>query len=480
MDEDQRTVSAGEVTVTKRLDTNRFNTPAVSLEITSTADRSTSVTVTEPIPDSFAIENVGFHPEFGSEHWSISEDQIVFDRTIDPGDEYITVYGVRNVTDDELHKFLDGETVVSTSDGVGVSLEDAAGGDGSDDPIEELLLEADDETVRDVITGEDDSLTEEDLDESEAEDVEEDTDESEAEDAEEDLDGSEAEDAEEDTDESEAEDMEEDLDESEAEDMEEDLNEFEAEDAEEDLDEFEAEDVEGDLDEFEAEDVEGDLDEFEAEDAEEDTEDEEPGEYQELPDSVAEALAREVRNGSISEENERILREAFSDSQKTRRDVDLRIKQLQTQVADLAAYTDEFERFLDAYGTGDNAFDSLEESLSDVASRVKELEDSLGAVNQQAAEIESKLEATRDELDARSEEVDTLERRVSDAETELTDVLYLEEEVMELEDQSETLSNLEETVETLDAEMERMKRFRDRLSSAFGPGGDRIDERDDE
>ena len=464
MDEDQRTVSAGEVTVTKRLDTNRFNTPAVSLEITSTADRSTSVTVTEPIPDSFAIENVGFHPEFGSEHWSISEDQIVFDRTIDPGEEYITVYGVRNVTDDELHKFLDGETVVSTSDGVGVSLEDAAGGDGSDDPIEELLLEADDETVRDVITGEDDSLTEEDLDGSEAEDVEED------------LDESEAEDAEEDTDESEAEDMEEDLDESEAEDAEEDLDESKAEDVEEDLNEFEAEDI----NESKAEDMEGDLDEFEAEDAEEDTEDEEPGEYQELPDSVAEALAREVRNGSISEENERILREAFSDSQKTRRDVDLRIKQLQTQVADLAAYTDEFERFLDAYGTGDNAFDSLEESLSDVASRVKELEDSLGAVNQQAAEIESKLEATRDELDARSEEVDTLERRVSDAETELTDVLYLEEEVMELEDQSETLSNLEETVETLDAEMERMKRFRDRLSSAFGPGGDRIDERDDE
>ncbi len=480
MDEDQRTVSAGEVTVTKRLDTNRFNTPAVSLEITSTADRSTSVTVTEPIPDSFAIENVGFHPEFGSEHWSISEDQIVFDRTIDPGDEYITVYGVRNVTDDELHKFLDGETVVSTSDGVGVSLEDAAGGDGSDDPIEELLLEADDETVRDVITGEDDSLTEEDLDGSEAEDAEEDLDESEAEDVEEDTDESEAEDAEEDLDGSEAEDAEEDTDESEAEDMEEDLDESEAEDMEEDLNEFEAEDAEEDLDEFEAEDVEGDLDEFEAEDAEEDTEDEEPGEYQELPDSVAEALAREVRNGSISEENERILREAFSDSEKTRRDVDLRIKQLQTQVADLAAYTDEFERFLDAYGTGDNAFDSLEESLSDVASRVKELEDSLGAVNQQAAEIESKLEATRDELDARSEEVDTLERRVSDAETELTDVLYLEEEVMELEDQSETLSNLEETVETLDAEMERMKRFRDRLSSAFGPGGDRIDERDDE
>ncbi|MFB6228180.1 MAG: hypothetical protein ABEH88_06350 [Halobacteriales archaeon] len=428
MDEDQRTVSADEVTVTKRLDTDRFNTPAVTLDITSTADRSTSVTVTEPIPDSFAIENVGFHPEFGSEHWSISEDQITFNRTIDPGDEYTTVYGVRNVTDDELHEFLDCDTVVSTSDGVGVSFEDVAGGDVDDDPVEELLLEADDETVREVITGENDSLTEKDA--------------------------------------------------------EEDIDESEAEDAEEDIDESEAEDAEEDIDESEAEDAEEDIDESEAEDAKEDASDRDPAEityeYQELPDSVAEALAREIRDGSVSEENERILREAFADSGKTRRDVDLRIKQLQTQVADLAAYTDEFERFLDQYGTGDSAFDSLEESLSDVANRVKQLEDSLDTVNQQAAEIESRLEATRDELDDRVETVDALEERVTNLETDLSDVPDLEETVIDLEDQTEDLSDLQETVETLDAEMERMKQFRDRLSRVFGPDEDRINDRSGE
>jgi methyl-accepting chemotaxis protein len=486
MDGDQRTVSADAITVTKHLDTDRFNTPAVVLEITSTADRKTPVTVTEPIPDSFPIENIGFHPEFGSEHWSISDGRIVFDRTLDPGGEYTTVYGIRKAGDDELRTFLDSETSVSTGNGVAPGQDDA--GDGS---IEELLLEGEDETVREVIAAGDDSLgdleagtiddpeeqeREADIDEPETGDPDEseevepnaDTPDPQSESA----DGSETED----TDESDDQEPTGDTDESETEGVDE--SEVDV------IDEVEVET--GGL----GENSDGlDRDDFVALGAEEvgglGTQDEagDPGEttgdYRRLPDSVAEALAGEIRDGSISEENMRVLREAFSKRTQSQRNVDLRIKQLQTQVADLTAYTDEFERFLDEYGSGDSAVNSLEESLSDVASRVGELEDSLETVDEQATEIESRLEATRDELEDRAETVDSLEDRVTNVETDVDDLLYLEEDVMALEAYAETVSDLEEAVETLNAEMERMKGFRDRLTSAFGPDGDRIGEQDD-
>jgi hypothetical protein len=443
MDAGTQTVSTDEVTVTKRIDRDRFNTPAVILDITSTADRSTSVTVTEPIPDSFPLANIGFHPEFGSEHWAISEDKIVFNRTLAPDDEYTTVYGLRNVTNDSLTKFLNSETVVSAGDSIGVALEDTTSGD---DTAEELLMEHDDETVRRVITGANDSLVESEDEDTgvEEEDTGEDT-------------GVEEGDADEDTG------VETDVDVDAVSDVTEDVAE-ETEDGEKIL-ASEFEDLEEEIDGSEVEDVET----GEATD-----------EYEKLPDSVAEALAGEIRDGSITEEDERVLRETFSQPPETQRNVDIRIKRLQTEVADLAAYVDEFERILEV---GDDEYlESLEATLTEVTERVESLEESIDTVNRRLAEIEAGLETPRDdlgELEDRSGDADALEGRLENVEMAVEDILYLEEDVMELNDQLDVVQQLDETVEKLDAEMEEMKSFRNRLSSAFGPDADRLEERDE-
>ncbi len=465
MDGNQQTVSVDAITVTKRLDKDRFNTPAVVMEIRSTADRKTPVTVIEPIPDSFPVENIGFHPEFGSEHWAILNDRIVFNRTLDPDSEYTTLYGIREAGDEELRTFLDSETTVSTRNDVAVEQDNADNG-GDDGSIEELLLEGDDRTVRDVITGKNDSLASpeaEEVGEPEVEEVAEPEAEEVAEPEAEEVAEPEAEEVAE----PEAEEV--------AEPEAEEAVEPEKQEADEDADKSEAVALgtntngfnQNDFIALEAE----EADEFETEDADVDS-GEDTDDYKEPSDSVAEALAREIRDGSISEENERVLREAFSERSKTQRDVDLRIKQLQTQVADVAAYTDEFERFLDKYGTGDGVLNAFDGSLSDVISRVQELEDSLETVNQQVIKVESKLEAMHGELDDRADEIDSLEDRVTNAET------GLEEEAMELNRHAETISDLEATVEALNAEMERMKQFRDRLG-AFGPVVDQIEEQDD-
>jgi prefoldin subunit 5 len=487
MDEDRHAVSADGITVEKHVDTDRFKTPAVVLEITSAADRSATVTVTEPIPDAFAIEDIGFHPEFGGSNWSISGRNIVFERSIDPGEEYTTVYGVRDIGEDELATFVETGTSVTTDlddgsepasdagaadaetgeDGAVKAGDDQAaetdddGSIGADDdaapevgeePIEELLEEDDGEAVREAIAGEGELLGDAGDDAAPEADDEPDTDAA------------------------------------------------ESGDGEPPAEPATGADADG---EDEAPEAEG-----------------EAAGYHTLPGSVAEALAAEIRDGTITEGNERVLRGAFADDQEASGSVDARIEHLQTQVADLAAYTDELERFLDEHGGGDSALAAVEEGLSEVTETVETLEEDLDAVAESTDELESNLtslesglEEAREEigaLDERFEEVDAFEERLEDAETGIDDLLYLEEDLMELQarteslpdleddvselqDRTEDLDDLEESVadlreervadldgrldgladavDTLEAEMEEMKAFRDRLSSAFGPGG---------
>jgi len=421
MDGDQLTVSADEVTVEKRVTTDQFSMPAVILEITSAVDRSVRVTVREPVPESFSMENVGFHPEYGGEHWLVSDHEIVFSRRIDAGGEYTTVYGVRDVGDGAITTFLDAEPSISTGDDIPTG---TATTDADAAPISELLTEDDGEVVRNVIAGDDDSLSPAGEDDPEDGSVAE-TEEAPGEETEDTGDGNT--------------------------------------DAE-DTDGREAKASEDGGDHDTGADTVGPGKEATAE-------------YRELPGSVAEALAGEIRDGTISEENERVLRETFSEPPETRRNVDRRIKRLQTEVADLAASADEFERILE--GGIDGPLESLETDPSNVTERIEELEDSIDVLNRQMAEIEAGLDAVRDDLDAIEDGTEDthVPDRPENVEMEVEDVRYLEEMVMELEDEIDVVRQLEEAAETLETEMGEMKAFRDRLSSAFGSGTGYLGER---
>jgi outer membrane murein-binding lipoprotein Lpp len=442
-DEDANTVSADGVTVEKHVDTDQFKTPAVVLEITSVADRTVTVTVTEPIPEEFAIGDIGFHPEFGGEYWSISGREITFEREVDPGEEYTTVYGIRDIDEEEITTFLGTGTSVETDydadTGGGADTEADHDADGDTDPVEELLEKGDDDAVRDVIAGDRDSLPE--------------------------MEG-------------------------------------EADTPDEDQPGAATEEVPGIEEGTEPpQEKAGDSSEEESEDDKAGVVGSESSEYRTLPGSVAEALATEIRDGTIAAENERVLREAFAEPEEASGSVDARIEHLQTQVADLSAYTDELERFLDEHGGGDSALAAVEEELSEVTETVEALEDGVHALEESTDELGSDVDDIEPEVadveadvDALDDRVEETEARLDDAETGIDDLLYLEEDLMELEDRTEELPELKEAIEelreervadldsrleglegaidTLKSEMEDMKAFRDRLSSAFGPGGE--------
>lgn len=88
-------VSRDGVTVEKSFGSDDFPIPTITFVIRSERTEPVDVRFVDPVPDDVALEGVGFHPRFGSEHWSIEGEDIAFERSMDPEDEFTTVYGLR-------------------------------------------------------------------------------------------------------------------------------------------------------------------------------------------------------------------------------------------------------------------------------------------------------------------------------------------------------------------------------------------------
>jgi len=139
------TVSSDGVAVAKRFEADEFPVPAIAFRITSNRDEPVSIRLVDSVPEDVAVEDLGFHPEYGSEFWTIDDQQITFERDLDANTEYTTVYGIRSTGTDNVEQFLT-EPVIEMIDpplpeGEGDVLDDS----GSD-------------IVKDVIAGESDSV----------------------------------------------------------------------------------------------------------------------------------------------------------------------------------------------------------------------------------------------------------------------------------------------------------------------------------
>jgi len=155
-------VSSDGVTVDKRFEEDEFPVPAIAFEITSARSETVTVTIVDDVPEDVAVEDLGFHPEYGSEYWTIDEEQITFEREVETGSEYTTVYGIRATGTDDVEQFLTQPRI----ERVDPPLEE--GGDGGG-----VVDESGSDVVRDVISGDSDAvpgLDDED-DEDEGDDV---------------------------------------------------------------------------------------------------------------------------------------------------------------------------------------------------------------------------------------------------------------------------------------------------------------------
>ncbi|MFC4245698.1 AAA family ATPase, partial [Natribaculum luteum] len=170
-------VSDDGLTVRKAFVADEFPVPAIRFEIDSERDVPVSFRLSEPIPESFPMDNVGFHPEYHSDDWTAFQDNHVeFTGTVDPDDSLVTVYGIRLGDEDDAGDFLTEPTIEDVHTDDEVSPDAASDAEEVDDTtIEDIISDDRNQVVKDMLSGESDSvpgLDVESTDESTADDTE--------------------------------------------------------------------------------------------------------------------------------------------------------------------------------------------------------------------------------------------------------------------------------------------------------------------
>jgi hypothetical protein len=129
---DSVTVSAEGVRVDKRFAADAFPVPAIAFEITSGRDEQVTVRLSESVPPGVETKSLGFHPDYGSEHWTVDGGTLVFERGLEPGGSFTTVYGVDRREAGGVEQFLTEPTIEAVDpplreepsyDSVGVSVD---------------------------------------------------------------------------------------------------------------------------------------------------------------------------------------------------------------------------------------------------------------------------------------------------------------------------------------------------------------------
>jgi archaellum component FlaC len=399
-------VSSDGVTVDKRFEEDEFPVPAIAFEIQSSRSEMVTVVIVDDVPEDVAVEDLGFHPEYGSEYWTIDENQITFEREIEAGAEYTTVYGIRATGTEDVEQFLTEPRIESV-----------------DPPLEEsddtVVDEDSSDVVRDVISGDSDAVPGLDDDESDDGDVE-------------------------------------------------------------TLDLKDPNDPSDDgapsgagAAAVAAGDEEGDAESASVE-------------------SLVGALAAELRNGNVDEDDVKLLRRAFDIvDDGSGGSVDARIQRLQTEVSDLLAYTDALEEFLDENGTAEqtiegfrNEVESLQSELQEVGELARGHEEALSNIDSTVDSVESTVQSLESDVDEVEETVNGVEGTVDEVEETVDGVEGavdgVEETVEGVESDLDSLESrvgdidiegVRDDIEDIESEIEDLKEWREQLSTVIG-GGD--------
>jgi len=430
------TVSTAEVRVGKAFEADRFPVPAVAFEIESLTDEPIRVRLVDDIPESFPMEGVGFHPDYEGDNWTAYRDnRVAYERTLEPGESVLTVYGIRIDDPEEADDFLGDPDIELIEHGDAAATGDVLGRETT-------------QVVRDALSGEESGdlsgLESEPLLDDEAPAPRERSDDPTVVTG--DRDGSatavdvEADDADEETDVDDA-------------------DEEEAADTVPSAEVAEAFDPRGGEGAEAAEpeptaDAEADDDAAENADATADAPTTAAG------SSIAAALAAEIRAGTVDDDDLTVLREAFEVEAKggVPTSVDVRIGRLQSQIEDLLAYRDALADFLDENGTAEEVVGEVNAELADLTERVEALDDAVAEADDERAAIGDDVSAVTDRVDDAADRLETVA-------TDLDDLSATAERI---EERLDAVEDLESDVADVEAELDDLRDFRDRLSNAFG------------
>lgn len=409
-------VERGGVSVEKSFEPDDFPVPAIAFVIHSDRDGTTDIRIVDQVPDDVPAQDIGFHPKYGADFWSVEDGEIVFEREFETGEEYTTVYGLRAKDTDEVERFLTEPTIE------GVEGEETVSDIIGDEPVEEGAdhadeEEADQEAVDTSINLDDPTGT---GDETDAADEKEPEDPDPAEASADDLESAIA-----------------------------------------DIDEN------GEGNEDTGEDDEPDP----GADGEVSAAVGSVGEQPESagngaiaavePEDLAAALAAEIRDGDIADEDLETLREALGADPEASSEVpghvEAKIDKLQSDVDEVVAYTGALESFLDDAGSADELL-AMRDEFDDLRGNVDELEGTVAGMDDQLDEVTATTETLEGGIEALRDDVADLEGSLSELDSQLEDlkddlgedlpdrVAGVEQELDEMEEDIQTLDNLRQAL----------------------------------
>jgi predicted nucleic acid-binding Zn-ribbon protein len=373
---EELTVASDGVSVVKRFEEDEFPVPAIAFEFTSHRDEAVSVVLSDTVPEDIEVEDLGFHPEYGSEHWIIEDDNsIAFERDLDPEESYTTVYGIRATGSDNVEQFLTQPAL----DEVDPPLPD------DEDPPEDIIPESDDDVVKEAISGDGEIPGLEDEEEGD-----------------------------------------------------------------------DGEDVEK-LDLKDPNDPEGGTTTASSEGGSSVTVDGE---------TVVARMAAEIRQQQVSADDVRLLRKALEMAGDNDGSTSAKVDQIQDDIADLRAYTNALEEFLDENGTAQEILDGFEQQVSSFESQISNLQSSLEANSEQLESVTATVDGFDDDIQSLSTEIDSISEELDS----VTDrVESVDEQVDTVTDDIETLSgdidNVSSQVDTMDEEFDEFESAIDSVES---------------
>lgn len=456
---DETVVEADGIRVTKSFDADGFPVPAVRFDIVSTRDDETTLTITDEIPDEFDIDQIGFHPDYGSEHWTATGEGVVrFERTIDEAEDYTTVYGVRMGDDEEPSAFLESPTITVGDDAPPVAdIEDVVPPESSDivrelaggkrDTIPGLEAEATDETAADTEPANEpllDALHQDDAEGIDAEPDEPAVPTADDGDSETETGPEGVEDADEQpvaeaaTDEATSVPM----------DEPEPHTDDPTEPAAEQPDETAAEPG-----------------------AEADIEAEAGGETESEPEAMAQAggpgvsaadvaavLAEQIRNDEVTSDDLGVIRDELAPKRSN-----VQLEHLQSRVSEMEAYADALGAFIDENGHARGLLEDLQSDIRAMETTVEELDAAVQTAESERRELRDTLDVVEDELATIEEVEDRLGRVAGDLDA-------LDERVSGVEETGVQVENLSAEIEDVHDQLEAFEEWRDQLSDVFGGG----------
>jgi predicted nucleic acid-binding Zn-ribbon protein len=380
------TIGSDGVAVTKRFEEDEFPVPAIAFEFESNREESVRIRLADTVPEDIEVEDLGFHPEYGSEYWTIDDDTITFERELGANTSYTTVYGIRATGSDDIEQFLAEPTI----EVVDPPLPDDA--DHSD-----VIPESGTNVVKDAIAGDGEIPG---LEDEGEEPTEEDDDVT--------------------------------------------------------LDLKDPNEPETQQDSPAADPEPGEEAGSEPEPEDDETESVEDVEV--TGDSLISAMAAEIRRNNVSAEDVKLLQQAFEIAAEEGGSTAAKIAQIQSDIADLRAYTSSLEEFLDENGTGQEMLEEFEQQVEQFDSQLADLESELQSNSGQLSSIDSEVDSIGERVNSVSNEVTSLSDDVSELDDEISSV---DREVdglgNEIDEMGEVISEFGSSIKGLEASVSEVE-----------------------